>query len=94
MIEPATPKYQWGQSVQAAVDLFNDGTFPDEPPESLLAKTGDPGEIVQVGTHVETNTIIYLVEFRSNRVVGCLESEIAPLNEAASATQRESTETA
>ncbi len=56
MIEPPAPKFQWGQRVQAAVDLFNDGSCPDEPPESLLVRTGDAGEIVQVGTHVETNT--------------------------------------
>jgi nitrogen fixation protein NifZ len=89
MIEPPNPKFQWGQRVQAAIDLFNDGTFPDTPPESLLAKIGDAGEIVQVGTHVETNTPVYLVEFASNRVVGCLEDEIAPLHGAAPAGQQE-----
>lgn len=94
MIEPAAPKYQWGQRVQAAVDLFNDGSFPDEPAESLLARTGDAGEIVQVGTHVETNTPVYLVEFASNRVVGCLEDEIAPLPNAALASQHEGDERA
>jgi nitrogen fixation protein NifZ len=92
MIEPTVPKFQWGQRVQAAIDLFNDGSFPDEPPESLLAKTGDAGEIVQVGTHVETNTVIYLVEFKTNRVVGCLEDEIAPLHSAVSATQQKGNE--
>jgi nitrogen fixation protein NifZ len=89
MIEPPAPKFQWGQRVQAAIDLFNDGSFPDTPPDTLLAKTGDPGEIVQVGTHVETNTPVYLVEFASNRVVGCLEEEIAPLQSAAAAAYQE-----
>jgi nitrogen fixation protein NifZ len=79
MIELAAPKFQWGQRVRACLDLYNDGSFPDWPPDALLVRTGDPGEIVQVGTHTNTNTAVYLVEFAEDRVVGCLEEEIAPL---------------
>jgi nitrogen fixation protein NifZ len=78
-MEPSQPKYQWGQRVCAATDLLNDGSFPDQPLEALLAKTGDAGEVVQVGMHVDTNQPVYLVEFAPNRVVGCLEDEIVPL---------------
>ena len=49
------------------------------PQEALLVKSGDGGEIVQVGTHTNSNTPIYLVEFGERLVVGCLEEEIAPL---------------
>ncbi|MGP9813535.1 nitrogen fixation protein NifZ [Rhodopseudomonas sp. NSM] len=73
------PKYQWGQPVRAEVDLFNDGSFPDAPLDALLVKSGDPGEIVRIGLHEETQRPVYLVEFAGNRVVGCLEDEIAPL---------------
>lgn len=76
MIEIREPKYQWGQRVVAALDLFNDGSYPNESPDSLLACVGDAGEIVQVGTHTETNTPIYLVEFNSKHAVGCFEEEI------------------
>lgn len=79
MIEPAAPKYQWGQRVRAAIDLLNDGSFPEQAADALLAQSGDVGEIVQVGTHVESNTPVYLVEFGTDRVVGCLENEIAPV---------------
>jgi nitrogen fixation protein NifZ len=79
MIEPAEPKYQWGQRVRAAIELVNDGSFPGFPAAAVLASVGDVGEIVQVGTHVESNTPVYLVEFSSDRVVGCLEHEIAPV---------------
>jgi len=72
------PKFQWGQRVSAASDLYNDGSFPDSPADALLVKAGDNGEIVQAGRHVETGTHIYLVEFAGNRVVGCLEGEIHP----------------
>jgi nitrogen fixation protein NifZ len=76
MNEPAIPKYQWGQRVRAVSDLLNDGSFPDQPSDVLLAKSGDVGEIVQVGRHVEANVAVYLVEFGERRIVGCLEEEI------------------
>ena len=79
MIEPPTPKYDWGQRVQALSDLRNDGSFPGFPEDALLVASGDPGEIVQVGMHTESNTPVYLVEFGEKLVVGCFEEEIAPL---------------
>lgn len=79
MIEPRTPKYQWGQRVRALVDLRNDGTFPATELDALLVASGDQGDIVQVGTHVESSTPIYLVEFSERCVLGCLEEEILPL---------------
>ena len=78
MIEPREAKYQWGQRMVATADLFNDGTYPDREPEALLVGTGTPGEIVNVGYHEELNLPVYLVEFESAGVVGCLEEEIAP----------------
>ncbi|MBB5048027.1 nitrogen fixation protein NifZ [Rhodopseudomonas rhenobacensis] len=72
----AEPKYQWGQKVKAAIDLLNDGSFPEAPEGALLVQTGDAGEIVKIGSHVETDTPVYLVEFGPSRVVGCLEDEI------------------
>lgn len=77
MIEPRAPKFSTGQRVRADVDLYNDGSYPDRPLEDLLVGAGDAGEIVQVGMHVDTNTPVYMVEFNSRDVVGCLEEEIA-----------------
>jgi nitrogen fixation protein NifZ len=82
VIEPRFPIYQWGQRVRALTDLYNDGSYPDKPVDALLVKSGDGGEIVQVGTHTESNTPVYLVEFGERLVVGCFEEEIAPLSEA------------
>ncbi|WP_029005751.1 nitrogen fixation protein NifZ [Azorhizobium doebereinerae] len=79
MFEPRLPKYEWGQRVKAAIDLVNDGSFPQAPLEALLVRAGGLGEIVQVGTHTEANMPVYLVEFGENLVVGCLEEEISPL---------------
>jgi len=79
MIDPRLPKFQWGQRVKALIDLRNDGSFPDAPAEGLLVGIGDTGEIVQVGTHTDSNVPVYLVEFGERLVVGCLEEEIVPL---------------
>ncbi|TLX41946.1 nitrogen fixation protein NifZ [Xanthobacter autotrophicus] len=79
MLEPRNPKYQWGQKVKTLIDLYNDGSYPDFPEEALLVGLGTTGEIVQVGTHTDTDTPIYLIEFTERLVVGCLEEEISPL---------------
>ncbi|MFH0301761.1 nitrogen fixation protein NifZ [Bradyrhizobium sp. 31Argb] len=79
MIASRLPKYQWGQRVKAAVDLINDGSFPNAPADRLLIGAGGIGEIVQVGRHREGNVPIYLVEFGERMVVGCLEEEITVL---------------
>ena len=76
MSDPEAPKFQWGQPVWTVVDLFNDGSYPDRPEDGLLVASGDRGEVVQIGAHVETNTTVYLVEFSDDRVIGCLEDEI------------------
>jgi nitrogen fixation protein NifZ len=77
MIEPALPKFQWGQRVCAAVELYNDGSFPDFPEAALLVPAGESGEVVQVGSHTESNRFVYMVEFGPGRVVGCFEEELA-----------------
>jgi nitrogen fixation protein NifZ len=77
MIDPREPKFQWGQPVVAAVDLYNDGSLPDAPEDVLLVAAGGPGEIVQVGHHSDANVPIYMVDF-GVAVLGCLEEELAP----------------
>jgi nitrogen fixation protein NifZ len=79
MLDPRTPKYEWGQRVRACQDLFNDGSYPEIAGDALLVSQGDAGEIVNVGTHVDSNSPVYLVEFAAHRVVGCLEEEIVPV---------------
>lgn len=79
MIEPRIAKFQWGQRVAASDDMYNDGSFPEREPEALLVDRGAQGEIVQVGTHEESQTPVYLVEFSEGLVVGCLEEEITPV---------------
>ncbi len=77
MIDRRVAKYQWGQRVRASIDLIDDGSYPDSAEGTLLVASGNSGEIVNVGMHTESNTPVYLVQFPENRVVGCLEEEIA-----------------
>ena len=70
------PRFQWGQPVRTAVDLFNDGSYPEIAAEALLVATGTQGEIVQTGMHEESNTPVYMVEFPDGKVVGCMEQEL------------------
>lgn len=79
MSDPEAPRFQWGQPVWTTVDLFNDGSYPNFPEDALLVATGDRGEVVQIGAHVELNTTVYLVEFSENRIIGCLEDEIVAM---------------
>ena len=76
MLDVREPKFRWGQSVVALIDLVNDGSYPDMDADALLAASGSRGEIVQTGMHEESNTPVYIVEFAGGKVVGCLEHEI------------------
>jgi nitrogen fixation protein NifZ len=73
------PRFDWGQKVLATEDLLNDGSYPEQPAGALLVRKGDTGEVVQVGKHVDSGTIVYMVEFALNKVVGCFEAELVPL---------------
>jgi nitrogen fixation protein NifZ len=77
-METSAPRYEWGQRVQAASDLLNDGSYPEQPPEALLVQNGEAGDVVQVGRHTDSGTVVYLVEFALNRIVGCFEQELEP----------------
>ena len=79
--DPDAARFQWGQPVVAATDLYNDGSFPDAPDDELLVVEGGPGEIVQIGHHAEANVPIYMVDF-GVVVLGCLEEEIMHAAEA------------
>jgi len=79
MIEPRLPKYQWGMRVRCLTDLVNDGSYPNAAEDEVLAAAGAVGEIVQVGSHVDSNTPVYIVEFDEKFVIGCLEEEIEPV---------------
>jgi nitrogen fixation protein NifZ len=75
VIDIREAKFQWGQEVRAAVDLYNDGSLPGADEDQLVVAAGGPGEIVQVGHHTEANIPLYMVDFGVG-VIGCLEEEL------------------
>ncbi|WP_076861946.1 nitrogen fixation protein NifZ [Bradyrhizobium mercantei] len=79
MIGLDLPKYRSGQRVKSAIDLFNDDSAPNVPPDGVLIGAGQIGEIIRVAMHTEENVPIYLVEFGERLVIGCLENEIKAL---------------
>jgi nitrogen fixation protein NifZ len=70
------PKYDMGQRVRTRKVLRNDGTFPGKDIGYHLAKKGDIGYIVGIGTYLQ-RAYIYSVHFlETNFVVGCLSKEL------------------
>ncbi len=82
MIPMREPRFQWGQSLIAACDLVNDGSYPELAADALVVAAGTMGEVVNIGHHTEANVPVYMVEFAGGRVVGCLEEELAIAGEA------------
>jgi len=82
MLDLREPKFQWGQPVRAAIDLYNDGSVPEVAEDRLLVVAGGPGEIVQVGHHEEANLPVYMVDF-GVVVLGCLEEELEAMDRVA-----------
>lgn len=76
MIPQREPRWQWGQKLQAACDLVNDGSHPGFAEDALIVAAGTGCEVVNVGHHGDSNTPVYLVEFTGGIVVGCLEEEL------------------
>ncbi|BFM38355.1 nitrogen fixation protein NifZ [Synechocystis sp. LKSZ1] len=70
------PLFDLGQRVRTRKVLRNDGTFPGKDIGFHLAKKGDVGYIVSIGTYLQ-RVYIYSVHFlESNYVVGCLSREL------------------
>ena len=76
MMDTREPMFFEGQKVASVGDLFNDGSYPDVETNGLLISSGECGEVVQVGRHTDSGTFVYMVDFASKRVVGCLEAEL------------------
>ena len=70
------PAFEIGDRVQVRKLIRNDGTFPGKDIGFHLAKKGDIGYIVGIGTYLQ-RAYIYSVHFlETNFVVGCLKKEL------------------
>jgi nitrogen fixation protein NifZ len=66
-----------GVDVLAAVQLRQDGSFPDPSVAvgEVLVPAGTSGQIIDVGTYLGEH-VVYAVMFETGRVVGCLAREL------------------
>jgi nitrogen fixation protein NifZ len=74
------PRYEFGDEVRVVRNVRNDGTYPGESTGTLLIRRGSTGFVRDVGTFLQ-DQIIYTVHFLdSDRVVGCREEELQPVD--------------
>lgn len=75
------PVFDLGQKVRVRKLIRNDGTFPGQDVGATLAKKGDVGYVVSIGTFLQTS-YIYAVHFmNTGNVVGCLKRELEIVEE-------------
>jgi len=77
-METINPRFERGQRVRAAQNLFNDGTYCEQLAHAMLVRRGEAGDIVRVAREAGSGRFVYLVEFALNQVIGCLEYELMP----------------
>jgi nitrogen fixation protein NifZ len=70
--------FQPGQRIRAAENLFNDGTYSEQFSHALLVRRGEAGDIIRVALHEKTGSVVYIVEFALNQIIGCMERELMP----------------
>jgi nitrogen fixation protein NifZ len=76
------PVFEIGQKVRSRKVIRNDGTFPGQDIGAYLAKKGDVGYIVSIGTFLQSS-YVYAVHFMApGNVVGCRKKELESAEEA------------
>ncbi len=74
------PAFEIGEKVRSKKLIRNDGTFPGKDIGQTLAKKGDVGYIISIGTFLQTS-YIYAVHFmNTGYVVGCRKKELESLD--------------
>ncbi len=75
------PCFEIGQKVRSRKLIRNDGTFPGKDIGETLAKKGDVGYVVSIGTYLQSY-YIYAVHFmQTGNVVGCRYKELESAEE-------------
>ncbi|MFW9262993.1 nitrogen fixation protein NifZ [Nostoc sp. CALU 546] len=75
------PAFEIGSKVKTRKLIRNDGTYPGQEIGATLAKKGEIGYIVSIGTFLQ-NSYIYAVHFIDKGfIVGCRKKELEPVEE-------------
>jgi nitrogen fixation protein NifZ len=70
------PEFEIGDKVRTRKLLKNDGTFPGQEVGTVLAKKGEIGYVVSIGTYLQSS-YIYAVHFlQTGFIVGCKKKEL------------------
>jgi nitrogen fixation protein NifZ len=70
------PVFEIGTKVQVKKLIRNDGTFPGKEIGETLAKKGDVGYVISIGTFLQSS-YIYAVHFLyTGHIVGCRQKEL------------------
>ncbi len=70
------PRFEIGEKVQTRKLIRNDGTFPGQEIGATLAKKGEIGYVISIGTFLQ-NSYIYAVHFMGTGfIVGCRGREL------------------
>lgn len=70
------PTFEIGQKVRSRKLIRNDGTFPGKDIGATLAKKGDVGYVISIGTFLQSS-YIYAVHFMTTGyIVGCRAKEL------------------
>jgi nitrogen fixation protein NifZ len=70
------PLFDIGQRVRVCKLIRNDGTFPGKEIGETLAKKGDIGYVIDIGTFLQSS-YIYAVHFlQTGHIVGCRKKEL------------------
>jgi nitrogen fixation protein NifZ len=75
------PAFEIGSKVRTRKLIRNDGTYPGQEIGATLAKKGEIGYIVSIGTFLQ-NSYIYAVHFiEKGFIVGCRKKELEAVEE-------------
>jgi nitrogen fixation protein NifZ len=75
------PVFEIGHKVRSRKLIRNDGTFPGQDIGATLAKKGDVGYVVSIGTFLQSS-YVYAVHFMTTGyVVGCRKKELESAEE-------------
>lgn len=70
------PSFDIGQKVRVCKLIRNDGTFPGQEIGATLAKKGDVGYVVSIGTFLQSSYIYAIHFIERGHVVGCRTKEL------------------
>ncbi len=70
------PQFDIGQKVRVRKLIRNDGTFPGKEIGETLAKKGDVGYVISIGTFLQTSYIYAIHFLNTGYIVGCRSKEL------------------